>query len=210
MKESAFQNRNRFVLVYCRLGGRAECRKNRVDAAQHRRAERGGGGGSAGDHRKQAGSGANRMTTRRIALVLGACSFLVVGCDPVRTTSQTVHLRVIASDSGAPAAGREMSVRLDDPSATGDPWAVGVSTREGDVSIEIQYTSIDRNRGSRPPASKDFVTGRRYLIKLRDSKVPEETLSVPMRVGESVKGRTYAVTVVSIGYPRYVSNVEKD
>jgi hypothetical protein len=155
-----------------------------------------------------------------------ACSLFVTGCDPVRTTSQTVGLRVVESASGNPVAGANVRLKYDFERAEPVsrerltppkdwheerrkfwdqfPWSPGVTDKDGRAEIATRRTAIDRTWGSKPPASGDTITGVPYLVRVKAYDLPEEELSVLMKPGESVKGKSFALTVIEIQQPRYV------
>lgn len=174
------------------------------------------------------------MLRRRLGHVLWIiCSLSVAGCDPVRTTLQPVRLRVVDSASGQPVPGAQVSLKYDFETAeplseeTGDtrfsaeewhqdkrkfwdefPWFSGVTDKNGQATINAEYTGIDRTWGSKPPSWADRVTGKPFLVKVEAGAVPEEELTVPMKRGASVKGKVYTVTVIDIQEPRYVPTRE--
>jgi len=91
-----------------------------------------------------------------------------------------------------------------------DPWFRGVTDEDGQAGIEVEYTALDRSRGSTPPAERDFVTGQPYLVRVNQDQTPEEKLSVLMNPGVSVKGKSFTVTVIHIQQPRYVETPGPD
>jgi hypothetical protein len=144
------------------------------------------------------------------------CSLFATGCDPVRTTSQPVRLRVVDSASGQPVVGAHVSLKDDRETAEAlspddwhqPPWFSDVTDKRGEADIDVKYTALDRTRGSRPPSGRDWVTGIRFLVRVKQSQQPEEELSVVMNLGASVKGKSYTVTVIDIQEPRYVRTDE--
>jgi hypothetical protein len=94
------------------------------------------------------------------------------------------------------------------------PWFTGDSDEDGKTTIIVEYTALDRSHGVKPPAWRDWVTGRRFMVRAKKwrmpgdlteaNKSPEETMSLWMRPGESVTGKTLNVTVLEIQEPRYV------
>ena len=162
------------------------------------------------------------------------CSLSLVGCDPVRTTSQLVGLQVVDSASGQPVVGAQVSLKYDfdtaEPAskktfeAYSDetdvapevwhehkrkvweqrPWLRGVTNKDGEADFEVEYTEVDRSRGAKPPARRDRVTGRPFLVKVNAGEMPEEEMTVLMKPGESVKGKSFSVSVIDIQPPRYV------
>jgi hypothetical protein len=152
------------------------------------------------------------------------CSLSLVGCDPVRTTSQLIRLQVVDSASGQPVVGAQVSLVFDEAAArplsketelTPQEWKKrieayqrpgfrGITNNQGQAEIDAKFTSLDRTSGSKPPSGKDFVTGHPYLIKVKAGEVPEEEISLVMKAGASVKGKSYTVLVIDIQEPRYV------
>ncbi len=167
------------------------------------------------------------MSMRRLEHVsLIICCLCAVGCDPVRTTQQSVRLQVVDSTSDTPVAGVQLQLKYDFNRAEplsketleprealhkgkrefweAFPWSCGVSGRDGQVQISIEYTSLDRTSGCKPPASRDMISGKPYQVKVKAGEVPEEELSVVMKHGASVKTKFYTVTVLEIQEPQYV------
>lgn len=153
-----------------------------------------------------------------------ACSLSVVGCDPVRTTSQVVRLQVVDAGAGQPVAGAQVSLAFDEAAArplsketelTPQEWKKRIeayqrpgfqsfTNKQGQADIDAKFTSLDRTSGSKPPSGRDFVTGHPYLIKVKAGEVPEEEMSLVMTISASVKGKSFTVTVLDIQGPRYV------
>jgi len=167
------------------------------------------------------------MLAQRLGYVLCVmCGLLAVGCDPVRTTWQTTRLRVGDSVSGNPVADAQVRMEYDferaEPLSKETlkppeywhedkrkfwkefPWPSGVTDKDGRVELGIKRTALDRTRGGTPPASRDIITGKPYLISVKENEKPEERLSVPMKPNELVKGKSYTVTVIAIQEPRYI------
>ena len=160
------------------------------------------------------------------------CCLLAWGCDPVRTTSQRVRLRIVDSASEQPIAGAKVSLRnelLADVSAPTEDlqfispedldeqrhrstlsqsaWHTGTTDRFGEVDIHVVITALDRTRGNEPPKWRDFVTGRPCLVRVEADRLPEEELRLRcMQPGASAQGRAYRVTVISVEKPRYVES----
>jgi hypothetical protein len=136
----------------------------------------------------------------------------VAGCTPVRTTSQTVRLRVVDSASGKALAWAPISLKQDDRAphpqsgevGSEDPWFRGVTNKDGLVEFEVRYTVEDRTTGSEPPPDSDFVTGYPFLVRVNEGRTPEEESSVLMNPGGSVKGKSFTISVIQIQAPRYV------
>jgi hypothetical protein len=143
------------------------------------------------------------------------CCLFTVGCylgDPVTTTSQLVRLRVVDSASGKPVAYAAVSLKFDDQTPrpqrdereVEDPWSHGVTDHDGQAEIEVEVTALDRSRGSKPPADRDWVTGQSYFVRVEKDRALDEESSVFMKPGVSVKGKSLTVTVIQIQQPRYV------
>ena len=153
--------------------------------------------------------------------------FLFSGCDPVRTTIQSVRLQVVDANTDKPVVGVLVSLRTDyvtlrplsnEINMTADewdrykreiwdrqPWFSAVTDAHGYANIDIRYTALDRTNGPTPPSSRDFVTGKPYVVRVgRDGPV-EEQLAMPMMPGESARGKSYVVTVNAVCQPNYVN-----
>src|SRR4051812_21051318 len=65
-------------------------------------------------HRSHCGRRELRLTSGKTTFVeLLAVCCVVVGCDPVRATSQAVHVRVTYTASGRPVIGGEVLLKYD-------------------------------------------------------------------------------------------------
>jgi hypothetical protein len=156
------------------------------------------------------------------SIILAAGIVSLTGCDPVRTISHNVTLAV-SDGQGQPAGGVKVSMKesweswrtwgggvsKEDEAHCrqvwgGDsvPWREGVTDARGNAVLTLRITAIDRTRGNTPPASRDTVSSREYIIKLQGQAGQEEVRLV-MKPGASVKGKSYTVAVVAIQKPRY-------
>ena len=132
--------------------------------------------------------------------------------DPVRTTLQLVRVQVVEAASGKPVASASVSLKLDhqtprpqwDEVRGVDPWSHGVTNEQGKADIEVEYTMLDRNRGSTPTPSSDLVSVQRYFVRVETDRSPSEEVSVLMRPGASATGKTFQLTVTEIHKPRYI------
>ncbi len=156
-------------------------------------------------------------------------SLFAAGCplgDPVRTTSQLVRLRVDDTAAGNTVSYADVWLKIDFDTAyplseetlqppeewhkhkrefwKRQPWFRGPTDKSGLAEIEVEHTEIDRTPGDTPPAERDEVTGQPYLIRVKKDQQPEENLGVMMKPGQSVKGKSFTVTVIDIQPPRYV------
>jgi hypothetical protein len=167
------------------------------------------------------------MLARRFQnVLLASCVLLGAGCDPVRTTSQTVRLSVCESTSGHAAGNARVLLKYDFEAAEpldketkkppkewhqsmrkfwdDFPWFSAATDEHGAAALGVQYTGLDRTSGSTPPPERDEVTDKPFLVRVKRPGSPEEQLSVVMKAGEVVKGKTYKITVIETGQPRYV------
>jgi hypothetical protein len=132
---------------------------------------------------------------------------------------------VVSFPSGQPAVGAEVRLKndfdreahtypdTDSPEAWHKhmrefwdqcPWFSDVTDKDGQAAVCIKYTALDRSWCSKPPASRDWVSGRPFLVKVKQGSMPEEELSVLMKPGESLTGKVFAVTVLEVQQPKYV------
>jgi hypothetical protein len=166
----------------------------------------------------------SRSTFFALGLLIG--SLLMTGCDPVRSTVQPVHLRVVDLASERPVPGTDVMLRddyvIDEPMPMdwkmtpeeykayqhqewdGRPWFRGIVEESGRVRIDVTHTAIDHTWGNKPSASRDVITGKPYAIKVKRDGAPEEELKLVMKPGETVKGKSFVVVVGDIGSPEYV------
>jgi hypothetical protein len=86
------------------------------------------------------------------------------------------------------------------------PWFIATTDEHGQAEIAVKSGKIDRTTGTKPPLWRDEVTDKPFLVIVRKAQSPEEKMSVLMKRGESVKGKSYTVTVVDIREPRYVKD----
>jgi hypothetical protein len=156
------------------------------------------------------------------SMVLATAIGSLCGCDPVRTITHDVTLSVM-DRQGLPVRGVKVSmkesweswktwgsgVRKEDEAHYREvwasdfvPWREGVTDAQGRGVITVKITALDHTRGNMPPASRDTVSNREYIIKLKGQNVQEEVRLV-MKPGASIKGKSYTVSVVEIQKPRY-------
>jgi hypothetical protein len=169
------------------------------------------------------------LANRALRNLLLACSLFIAGCDPVRTTLQPVRLQVVDSTSGQVVVGAQVSLAFDLAAASPlsketeltpeewkqrveafqQPWFRGATTEQGQVDLDVEFTSLDRTSGPQPPSGKDFVTGQPYRIKVKVGEAPEEEMSLVMKRGATITGKSWTVTVLEIDAPRYVATRDK-
>ena len=164
-------------------------------------------------------------------IVLAFYMFSAAGCDPVRKTSQVVHLQVSTSDSGEVVPGAEVLLKYDferaEPllPATGRepewydreashqfeceqwaqfPWSIGTTDNNGRADVNLEYVRIDHTPRIifKPPSWRD-ESEKPYLIKVAKEQIQEE-FSLVMQPGASVQGESFTVSILDIEEPRYV------
>jgi len=85
-----------------------------------------------------------------------------------------------------------------------DLWFRGVTDADGQVQIEVEYTAIDRSRGSKPGPESDAVTGQPFVVTVERDQTYKHTSIILMNRAVSVKGKLFTVIVNEIQQPRYV------
>ena len=160
------------------------------------------------------------------ALLALAICIVLTGCDPVRTTRQGVTLRLVNSDTKAPIANAR--VRLKDDFDRQDhtypntasqeewevharrnweqaPWFVGTTDANGTTTVNIEYTALDRTRGDVAPAnSRDWVTGKPFLVEISVDERPTRVLSVELKSGNVVADSDIVLRVDAVESPVYI------
>jgi hypothetical protein len=158
-------------------------------------------------------------------LPLAAIAISCSGCDPVRTASQPITIRIVDSSTGKILPDAQVRVKLDFDRAhplseetqapaeewhkhrreywEQSPWYIAPTGANGEARVVIATTSLDRTRGAEPPPMRDVVTGEPYLVRVVPNGGPEETLSVVMQQGAQAQGEKYTVSVIEIGKPSY-------
>src|SRR5580704_10027389 len=147
------------------------------------------------------------MVELRQHLVLIACMFLIAGCDPVRTTSQTVRLRISKAGSGEAVGNIQVSLKYDFETAEplsketrqppkewhdhmqkfwdNFPWRTAETDQRGEASVDLVYSVLDRTWGSTPPPERDEATAKPYLVWIKAGKSSEEKLRLLLKPGET-------------------------
>ena len=156
------------------------------------------------------------------------CGVCMVGCDPVRTTTQTARVVITDSQSGKPIAGLRIRAKYDfdrgqsksNSQVSEDarrharefwttlPWSAAMTDNNGEAEFMVETTKLDRNGSNSPSSTRDEITEQPYLIKIGNDSADVEELSVVMSPDDSVKGKQYVVTVVAVGTPSYVRTRE--
>jgi hypothetical protein len=164
--------------------------------------------------------------SNRTSLIWILSSLLAVGCDPVRSTVQLVRLQLIDSATKQPVVSAQLLLLqhflehpLSETQLTSEEWRHyqrlwdqarwfrGVTDEDGKAYIIVEYTALDRSRESRPPADRDWVTGKPFIVRVVNGQKPEERMSLVMEPGESAQKGTVTVTVLKIQGPWYVDQI---
>lgn len=150
-----------------------------------------------------------------IGIVLCCSVAFSIGCDPDRATMQSVVLRVTDSRSGRPVMAANVSLKYDYdrnvPASEQEPethrptylWFSALTGKDGQAEIAVRWIMLDRTLGSRPPAWRDQVTGRYYLVQVKRDRA-EEAQSLRINNGAAVQGELFAIQVAEIRKPRYL------
>jgi hypothetical protein len=83
------------------------------------------------------------------------------------------------------------------------PWQDGLTNAQGKAVLELVVTALDGTKGREPPAKRDWVSNREYIVKLQTKDAEDELLAV-MKPGTISKGKRYTVRIEAIEKPRYV------
>jgi hypothetical protein len=155
--------------------------------------------------------------------LLAATIATLSGCDPVRTITHNVTLKVVDAH-GSPISGVNVAIKESWESwqtwggaakeadkayyrerwaSDFVPWLKAVTDAQGRAVITIRITALDWTKGNQPPPSRDTVSNREYLIRL-EGQNGQDDLRLVMKPGAAVKGSSYTVTVGDIEKPRYV------
>lgn len=146
------------------------------------------------------------------------------GCDPVRTTSQRITIAV-EDGRGLPVPNAKVRMKESWESRQswipggfkeGEkafyrerwesdfvPWLEGLTDAQGKAVLESVETALDGTKGSEPPANRDWVSNREYIVKLQTKDAVDELL-VEIKPGTISKGNRFRVKIEAIEKPRYV------
>jgi hypothetical protein len=152
----------------------------------------------------------------RLPLYVSALCITLTGCDPVRTTRQSVQVQVADGQSGGSVVGAQVSLKYDFDRGPlfahvehnrewweQLPWHTGTTNWRGQAWVGVEYTVLDRTIGPWPPGSRDNVSNQPYLVRVTTNDLYDQ-VSLMMRPGESSKGIHFTVSLIKIGKPRYV------
>ena len=157
-----------------------------------------------------------------VCLLAGGC-----GCGDVaaKPTVQTIRLQLIDTATEKPIRNAQLLLTLnydvDHPQSESEltpkewqhykkvwdqaRWVQGTTDQDGNAKIVIDCTPHDQSRGSKPPAEREGLTGKPFIVRIiRGSESPEERVKLILESGESKKAKTVTVTVLEIGKPEYV------
>jgi hypothetical protein len=160
-----------------------------------------------------------------LAVVTGVSCFMLAGCDPVRTTRQTVTLTVLDSQSGEGIASADVRLKDDfdrrdhtsPDTATEEEWEVharqswkqapwfhGQTDKKGSATVNVEYTTLDKNRGNVVPDSRDRVSGKPFLVDISAVDTLKRTFSIIMTPGEVATNLGVSVRVDDVQAPTYI------
>ena len=158
-------------------------------------------------------------------ILVAAGTLSLSGCDPVRTTRQSITIEVKDS-RGMPV--RDAKIRIKEsweswkswtPEGVkgGDssfyrdrwesefvPWIEGLTNDQGKAVLNFDVTALDATKGREPPRKRDWVSNSEYIVRIYNSKDAVDELLVVMKPGTISRGKRYTVRIESIGKPRYV------
>jgi hypothetical protein len=120
-------------------------------------------------------------------------------------------MSISESGSDEPASGIRTSLQYDyhaaEPLSQRYPywlnWDTGTTDGNGRVAVGIKYTSLDRSIGNTPPKSRDWVTGRPYVIEVGEGE-RKDVFHMALRPTELFHGKFFNLSVIAIGEPKYV------
>ena len=84
-----------------------------------------------------------------------------------------------------------------------DPWYEGSTNALGKAVLNLVVHALDRTKGSEPPAFRDWVSNREYLVRLQ-TKDAQDELRVVMKPGTASGGRRYTVRIEAVQKPVYL------
>jgi hypothetical protein len=83
------------------------------------------------------------------------------------------------------------------------PWYEGSTDAQGNAVLELVVDALDWTKGSEPPAFRDWVSNREYLVRLQTQDAQDE-LRVVMKPGTVSTGKRYTVRIEVIQKPVYL------
>jgi hypothetical protein len=169
----------------------------------------------------------SRMSVRSdVAMLAGAACIMIAGCDPVRTTRQTVVLSVLDSDSESPVTSARVRLKDDfdrqehtfPDTATKEEWEAHArrnweqrewfdanTDHQGSATVNIEYTALDRTRGNVPPPdTRDWVTDAPFLVAVTVDGKPPRLISIELTPGNAVADSEIILRVEAVKSPVYI------
>ena len=120
------------------------------------------------------------------------------GCDPVRTTSQTVRIEILDAENGTPISG--LQVRLKSGFGL---WFSASTNSQGLAEISVESTMIDRSRSATP--SRNLIHGiTPFDFELVASDGDAELCSMIIEAGSSKICNDYKIVIKSIDAAVYI------
>jgi len=84
-----------------------------------------------------------------------------------------------------------------------DPWYEGSTNALGKAVLKLVVEALDWTKGSEPPAFRDWVSNREYLVRLQTQNAQDE-LRVVMKPGTASEGKRYTVRIEAVQKPVYL------
>lgn len=139
----------------------------------------------------------------------------LLGCDAVRTTTQTLRVQIVEVSTGKPLTRAQISIKPE-LEITGDqnrdearaanwkhlPRHDAHTNEEGIASIEIRITAHDWEKGDSPPSRRD-VRGDRYATRIESGSRSENTV-IDISEGETFVTESYQIEVLTLSRPMYI------
>ena len=161
-----------------------------------------------------------------VALLAITSCFILTGCDTVRSTRQTVTLKVLNTESGDAIANADVRLKNDfdrqehtwPHTATEDEWYAHArknweqaewfhakTDENGSATVNTEYTALDGTRGNVVPLeSRDWVTGEPFLVEISADQMPLRTVSIEMTPGNNVADSGVSIRVDDVRPPTYI------
>lgn len=151
------------------------------------------------------------------------------GCDRVRTTSQSIAIAV-QDGRGLPVPNATIKMKeswkswqswipgglKEDERASyrkrwksdDIPWIEGSTDARGKAVLKLVVGELDSTRGTEPPAKRDYVSNREYIVRIQTEDGEEELLA-EMKPGAVIRGKRYTAVMEAIDKPIYVARGTK-
>ena len=153
-----------------------------------------------------------KLIPKNSVLFVVMFAILISGCDPVRSTHQTVKFKITDSD-GKPVSDIRVELKaifnIDSPSNDLEnlrrelwenlPWESTLSNDSGAATVNIVTTMLNRSSGKVPKSDYNII-GRRYQFRL-DSGDSQE---IEIQEGMSISLDGVSVAIIEISKPKYI------